>query len=83
MSTTSVNRRVSASSREPASAKMDYPAVRQYVETKLPTGLLSEWKEFIIQDERSKKMWSQEQPAGFVRKMITLSIYKDLSGLGY
>jgi hypothetical protein len=49
----------------------------------LSEGLLNEWKEFILEDERSHRIWSKERPKGFERRMITLSIYKDLSGLGY
>jgi hypothetical protein len=77
------NFRVSLTSREAAARRMDYSAVRHYVETKLPSGLLDEWKEFILADSRSKKLWGKDQSPGFSRRMITLSVYKDLSGFGY
>jgi hypothetical protein len=83
MATPIITARVSLGSREVAARLMDYSAVRHYVESKLSEGLLNEWKEFILEDERSQRMWSKEQPKGFERRMITLAIYKDLSGLGY
>jgi hypothetical protein len=56
---------------------MDYSAIHHYVESKLLEGLFNERKEFILEDERSHRMWSKEQPKGFERRMITLAIYKD------
>jgi hypothetical protein len=50
------NFRVSLTLREAAACRIDYSAVRHYVETKLPSGLLDEWKEFILADSRSKKL---------------------------
>jgi hypothetical protein len=50
------NFRVSLTSHEAAARRMDYSTVRHYVETKLPFGLLDEWKEFIFADSRSKKL---------------------------
>jgi hypothetical protein len=59
------NFRVSLTSREAAARRMDYSAVRHYVETKLPSGLLDKWKEFILTDLRSKKLWGKDQSPGF------------------
>jgi hypothetical protein len=62
---------------------MDYSAVRHYVETKLSSGLLDEWKEFILTDSQNKKLWGKDQSFGFSRRMITLSVKKDFSGFRY
>ena len=37
----------------------------------------------LLADPKIKKLWGVEQPVGFPRMMITLCIYKDLSGYGY
>ena len=37
----------------------------------------------LLADLKIKKLWRVEQPVGFPRMMITLCIYKDLSGYGY
>ena len=62
---------------------MNYAAVRLYVENTVGRDLLNEWKEFVIADPRAKKLWGQEQVSSFNRRMVTLAIYKDLTGDGY
>jgi hypothetical protein len=77
------NKRVSLSSREAALRLIDYSIVQHIIEIKHPFGLLDKWKKLILSDPRSKKMWGQDQSHGFHQRMITLAIYKDLTGLGY
>ena len=69
--------------REEEAERMNYAAVRLYVENAVGRDLLNEWKEFVIADPRAKKLWGQEQVSSFNRRMVTLAIYKDLTGDGY
>jgi hypothetical protein len=59
------NFRVSLTSREAAARRIDYSTVCHYVETKLPSSLLDEWKEFIFADSQNKKLWGKDQSPGF------------------
>ena len=62
---------------------MNYAGLKYIVENKLPPGLLDIWMDRLLSDPRIKKLWGNDQPTGFERRVITLAIYKDLSGLGY
>jgi len=68
---------------EEDSTKMQYSAVKYIVEEALPSGLLDELKELLLKEPKIAKLWGSQQVTGFAHKMITLSLYKDLSGLGY
>ena len=62
---------------------MNYDNVKFIVEEALPNSLFEEWKVQLLADLKIKKLWGVEQPVGFPRMMVTLCIYKDLSGYGY
>jgi hypothetical protein len=76
-------RRRSLRAGEVNASKLDYANVKFLVESQLPPGLLNVWKELLLQNPKIKKLWGKEQPGGFARKMITLCIYKDLTGFGF
>ena len=69
--------------REEEAERMNYAAVRLYVENTIGHDLLEEWKEFVLADPRGQKLWGKEQVSSFERRMVTLAIYKDLTGDGY
>jgi hypothetical protein len=53
--------------------QMDYSIICHKIETKLPSNLLDEWKEFIFTDLRSKKLWDKDQSSEFSQKIFLIS----------
>jgi len=47
--------------REEEAERMNYAAVRLYVENTVGRDLLYEWKEFVIADPRAKKLWGKSR----------------------
>jgi hypothetical protein len=60
-----LNKRMSLFSHKAAPRLIDYSVVQHMVKSKLPSSLLDEWKELILADLRSKKMWGQDQSHDF------------------
>jgi hypothetical protein len=66
--------------------KMSYPAMKSLVKAFLPEGILQVWLEYLQLPQFEKwisKLWGGEQPPGFLSHMLTMWLYKDLTGLGY
>jgi hypothetical protein len=55
---------------------IDYNTICYYVKFKLFKRLLNKKKEFILENERSQRMWNKKQLKGFKRRIITFTIYK-------
>ena len=68
---------------EVAVIKLNFAHVQYIVKSQLLLGLLDIFKERVLFHPKQKKMWGVEQPTGFVRCIVTLALYKDLSGYGY
>jgi hypothetical protein len=68
---------------EPSTSKMNYATVRHLVEEAFSADLLNLWKDYVLAHPRCTNMWGREQIGSFERRMVTLAIYKDFSGLGY
>jgi hypothetical protein len=63
--------------------RLSYTSLQFLVQAKLPRGLFNIWKFNLAVNKEIQHLWGGEQQQEFIRKMITVCLYKDLYGVGY